>query len=247
MKPFSSAVGLVLAVACAPGEMGPVVDAGVSRDAAVVTRDAGAAGNDAGLMGLERDAGSSTANDAGRIAVDAGSVDAGVIITAWDGDAVSGGSAWAAPAGNPVVVQSAVARGGFALFWDVLPRSEPWSEWGWNWKSWQQPGTDVSAARIFSFAVRITGGNPPRDLVVSLRSATNQKYAHQPPAADGLRGINARTYDPLFADGQWHRIDVPMADMLSADNSSDFREVYEIFMGAGGSNYQLYLDDLRFQ
>lgn len=245
------------AVACAPGEVGPMGDAGTAFDAGLVVKvesgiDAGAA-QDAG-MSTPPDSGLTDSGvvdsgvvDSGVVAPDAGTPDAGMIRVAWNSDSVTGGAGWAAPAGNPIAVQSQIARSGSALFWDVLARAEPWSEWGWNWKAWQTPGTDVSTATMFSFALRLSGTTRPHDLVVSLRSAINQKYAHQPPSAGGLRGINVRTYDPDFADGAWHQIVVPMADMLSEDNAADFREVYEIFIGAGGSDYQLYLDELEFR
>ena len=216
------------AVACAPGEVGPKGDAGTAFDAGLVVAmdagvDAGAA-HDAG-RGTPPDSGLTDAGilDSGIVAPDTGTPDAGVIRIAWNGDSVTGGAGWAAPSGNPIAVQSQISNSGSALFWDVLARAEPWSEWGWNWKAWQTPGTDVSTATTFSFVLRLSGTNRPHDLVVSLRSAINQKYAHQPPSAGGLRGVNVRTYDPDFADGDWHVIVVPMADMLSEDNATDSR------------------------
>jgi hypothetical protein len=164
----------------------------------------------------------------------------------WDGDGVTGGAGWATPDTNPFTVQTTVAHQGAALFWNVIPQSSPWSEWGWNWKAWQTPGTDVSKATAFTFFLRLAGNRPPDDIVVTLRSSINQKYAHQPPKDGGLRGVSLRLYEPSFADGTWHRITIPMGDILSDDVAADFAQVYEVFMGAGGSDYQLYLDDIGF-
>src|SRR6185369_7772930 len=105
----------------------------------------------------------------------------GHLVLVWNGDDLAGGAGWAVPSTNPITRQSAEAVSGVALLWEDPSQSAPWSEWGWNWRAWQQPGTDVSAATAFGFALKITGDHPPDDVVVTLRSAINQKYAHQPP------------------------------------------------------------------
>jgi hypothetical protein len=164
----------------------------------------------------------------------------------WNGDAYDTGASWATPSSNAVSVQSAVARSGQALKWIVPAQSNPWSEWGWNWKSFQPPGTQVAGAIAYTFYMKLSGNHIPSDFVISLRSAITKKYAHQPPPTGGLRGVSLKEYAPTFADGAWHAVSVPMADMLSADSASDFSQIYEMYIGAAGSDYTLYLDDLAF-
>jgi hypothetical protein len=165
---------------------------------------------------------------------------------AWDGDAVAGGAGWSTPSSNPVTVQSTEAHAGNAVSWQVIPQSVPWSEWGWNWKAWQKPGTTITGKTTFTFYVKIAGNQPPDDVVVSLRSSIDDKYAHQPPAPGGLRGVSLKKYAPSFAGGSWQLVSIPLSDLFEGESAADFQEVYEIFLGAAGSDYQLYLDELAF-
>ncbi len=167
-------------------------------------------------------------------------------LVAWDGDAVAGGAGWSTPSSNPVTVQSTEAHAGSAVSWQVVPQSVPWSEWGWNWKAWQKPGTTITGKTTFTFYLKIAGNQPPGDLVVSLRSSISDKYAHQPPAPGGLRGVSVKKYAPAFAGGSWQLVSIPLADLLEGESTVDFQEVYEIFLGAAGSDYQLFLDELAF-
>lgn len=247
-------VGLIAILAGCSGTAVGLADAGPSPDAGTPDAgvpDSGAQPGDAGVdAGSPVDGGNpgdgGLPNDGGVIR-DAGIEDAGTLIVAWNGESVSGGAGWSAPNTNGVTVQSGVAHEGQAVFWDVVDTSVPWNEWGWNWKAWQKPGTDISGATTFAFYLKLTGSHPPGDMTVSLRSAITDKYAHQPPPPGGLRGVSLALYTPDFADGQWHRVQIPLADILSGEVAADFAQVYEIFMGAAASDYQLYVDDLEFR
>ena len=172
--------------------------------------------------------------------------DIGKVTVVWDGDTVNKGSGWATPKTNPIKTQSEIAHKGNALLWTVPAANGPWSEWGWNWTSWQKPGTDVSKATAFTFYMKLDGANPPKDMTFSLRSSITNKYTHQPPGPDGIRGVNVKKYDPGFNDGKWHLITIPMADFLRGENPADFARVFEVFIGAAGADYTLAIDDIGF-
>ena len=263
IRPVPSAGRVMLAVAllagaaaCSPVQDDPPANAGGVPGPAQGGPGAGAGGGEHDGGWIPSDGGASdqatTPPSDASAGVDAGA-DAGdaalprKVTTVWNGDSVTGGAGWATPSTNPISIESSVAHVGAALLWDVVPQSVPWSEWGYNWKGFQKPGTPASSAVAFTFYVKLAGNHPPSDIVVSLRSAIDDKYAHQPPAAAGLRGVSLAKYAPSFADGAWHRVSLPMADVLAGENAAEFAEIFEVFMGAAGSDYRLYLDDLAFE
>ena len=237
-------VGIALAVSCSSSpDPASATTASASSSgaggAAASRSSSGEGGASAASTGASTAAaGSSTAGTGGGAPIDQ--------LVAWDGDAVAGGAGWSTPSSNPVMVQSTEAHAGNAVSWLVIPQSVPWSEWGWNWKAWQKPGTSLTGKTTFTFYLKITGNQPPGDMVVSLRSSISDKYAHQPPAPGGLRGVSVKKYAPAFAAGSWQLVSIPLADLFEGESAADFEEVYEIFLGAGGSDYQLYLDELAF-
>jgi hypothetical protein len=54
-----------------------------------------------------------------------------------------------------------------------------------------------------------------------------------------------------FADGQWHRVVVPVADLLYGDGSQfDPKTAWELRVGAWSAtarDYNIYVDDIAFE
>jgi hypothetical protein len=167
------------------------------------------------------------------------------MVIAWDGDRHAGGMGWSTPGSNPVSLEHDPAVSGAVICWDLRKPTTPWwSEWGWNWTGWRQPGTDTTGARQFRFRIRIEGATQPGDLQVSLRSARTARYAAPP----GVRGVSLRKYEPDCWDGRWHLVRIPMDAILAGDqHRQDFDQIYEVYMGGGGSGYRLFLTDLAFE
>jgi hypothetical protein len=168
-----------------------------------------------------------------------------VLSLIWNGDDKNEGASWATPNTNPVVKENDGKS--MVLHWQVPAQANFWSEWGYNWKFWQKPGTAAKDAKYFRLSLRLTGPTPPSDMVISLRSALTAKYAQQPPKDGGLRGVSLKKYEPSFADGAWHDVKIPVADFLVGEDKDEFAEIYEIFIGAAGSNYDFFLDNLSFE
>ena len=124
-----------------------------------------------------------------------------------------------------------------------------WAGFGWNFTSWYAPGAvDIRGRRSLKFNLQIQADSPPAApeldaLQVALRCAKS-KTCNQ-----GLKGL--KQYEPKAADGQWHEITIPLADMKSAEGAEwDAASVWELTLGCWAptpKKFVVHLDDIRFE
>jgi hypothetical protein len=172
----------------------------------------------------------------------------------WDGDKAGGGKGWSNCDKVDEHCKASIAKvAGVGVNASAGLRFHAegpgWLGIGWNWFGWwpATAGTDVSAYGNLTFQIRVEGKTPdqapnPDSVTVSL----------------GCSSVKATTADVLvhkymsdFADGQWHRVVVPIADMRQGAGAQwDPKTTWEFRVGAWSDSprdYNIYVDDIAFE
>jgi hypothetical protein len=171
----------------------------------------------------------------------------------WDGDKAGGGKGWSNCDKLDQKCKASIAKvAGVGVNstagLDFHAEGPGWLGIGWNWFGWwpETAATDVSAYSNLTFQIRVEGKSPdlapnPDSVTVSL--ACNAKTT----TADVL----VHKYMSDFADGQWHRVVVPIADMRQGTGAQfDPKTTWEFRMGAWSDtprDYNIYVDDIAFE
>lgn len=165
------------------------------------------------------------------IAADAPANDALVIF----GKGKTDGKEWVMPQKhvNSLKVEDASGKDSApALHWHG--EGGEWMGANWNWCGWwpTDGGDDVSAKKNFHFWIKAkVNVETPFNFTVALVSSN----AANPDKAGRTGDVNLADYDAKWADGQWHEITIPLADLLKggkADNKFDPAKAWEIDMGS---------------
>lgn len=124
-----------------------------------------------------------------------------------------------------------------------------WIGMGWNWFGWwpQNAGTDISAYKTLTFRMRVEAKNAdeapdPGSLNVSIKCSSNPEKGQSNAVS-----LVKYTKENLI-DGQWHAIELPVADMKKAE--FDQKTAWEFVFSTWSPtprNFTVYLDDIRFQ
>jgi hypothetical protein len=183
-----------------------------------------------------------------------GSAASGDRLLVWDGDKSGGGKGWSncdKPDQKCKASIAKVAAVGVNSTAALKFHAEGpgWLGIGWNWFGWwpETAGTDVSAYSNLTFQMRVEGKSPdltpnPDSVTVSLACS-----AVKTTSADVL----VHKYNPDFADGQWHKVVVPIADMRQGTGAQfDPKTTWEFRVGAWSDtarDYNIYVDDIAFE
>jgi hypothetical protein len=117
---------------------------------------------------------------------------------------------------------------------------------GWNWFGWfpETAGTDVSPYGSLTFQIRVVGKSPSSGpdaaaLTAFLRCSHDKKESASVPI---------RSYSPQFADGRWHRVVIPLADLIQSKGAAfDATTAWELDFGhwsAAPRDFDVYVDDI---
>lgn len=168
----------------------------------------------------------------------------------WDGEAAAVGVGWvspqpptADPGSHAIAAVPGRGFGGTAgVVWDVAI-GEAWVEAGWRWVEWWPPDAarDLTGAATLRFRFRVEGA-PPGDFAVRLDSGPEIHKSH---------AVSLKAYAPAFADGAWHDVAIPMADLTApADSVFEPAKAIELFLGAWnppGGRFAVAVDDVAVE
>jgi hypothetical protein len=127
--------------------------------------------------------------------------------------------------------------------------SKGWTGFGWNFTSWYAGGAaDVTGRKKLKVMLKITAESAEfapevGALQIGLRCAKTKQCNR------GLGGL--MKYDPKVADGEWHDISIPLADMKPEKGSIwDPESVWELTLSQWAptpKKFVLVVDDIRFE
>ncbi|MBV9948935.1 MAG: hypothetical protein JOZ69_18950 [Myxococcales bacterium] len=172
----------------------------------------------------------------------------------WDGEKAGSGQGWAS-CNKKGECQSVLAKtggagvnGSTALKWHGA--GPDWMGAGWNWMAWYPPGsgTDLSAYPSLTFQVRFEAKSPDLapdgdSLAFGLTCSAGQKCT--------TARVPLRKYVAEYADGQWHKVVIPMDDLMTGEGTGfDKKKVWEFdFSEWSGAprDFTVYVDDIAFE
>jgi len=177
----------------------------------------------------------------------------GIVI--WDGDRYGlRASGWTAPKNDPkalTVLADVGVDHSRGLVWRA--DGKDWIGFGWNWFSWfpENAGTNIAGFRWFVFTLRVVAASAaecpsPSSLSVALSSSRGT----------GKRLTRSVPLEPWGAahlcDGEWHRMRVPLDELLNEAESQGFDQTkaWEFLMGQWSADrrlFTLYIDDVGFE
>ena len=166
-------------------------------------------------------------------------------VVVWDGDQI-GDSAkgWASAASGKaeITLQDKVVRTAGKKTVAFRGQGKEYIGGGWNWFGWfpEDDGTDIAGFKDLQFWAKLDGAVKPTILNVSLISSDKAKKAGD--------ACSLAKYCPELADGKWHQITIPIAD-LDAKGSLNRGKVWETMIGTWSpepASFTLYLDEIAF-
>ena len=171
-------------------------------------------------------------------------------VVIWDGDKVGAGQGWADCDKKPgcksavAKVSGAGVNGGAGL--KFHGEGPGWLGMGWNWFGWypETAGTDISRYTNLTFQIRVESKSP--DSAIDAASVTTALGCSKGKKTSADAAIQKYTAD--FADGQWHKVAIPIADLTSGPGAAfDPGTAWEFRVSewsATPRDFTIYLDDI---
>ncbi len=175
-------------------------------------------------------------------------------LVVWNGDDISPtAKEWAScdtkPCTTTLVPAPKIGKGGSIGLEFKAQAKAGYVGFGWNWTSWYAGGaTNITGRKKLKFSIQITAASP-----------------EVMPAGDGIRvrlgcakvekcgkviGSLAK-YDPKVTDGQWHDIEIPLADFKTEDKDQwDDGSAWEFQIHNWAPvprDFVAHIDDIRFE
>jgi len=186
----------------------------------------------------------------------AAAVPSGFHLLIWNGDkgGVGGtGKSWADCDKKPncnvtLEVKPGVGRNG-TICLKYSAKGPAWNGGGWNWFGWwpETAGTDISPYGNLVFWIRVEPKSPelapdPGSINALLGCSRGKKNS---------ANLKVETYAKDFADGQWHKVVVPLGDLTKGDGAEfDLQTAWEFRIVSWGSaprDFSIYLDDIEVE
>lgn len=167
-------------------------------------------------------------------------------LVVWDGEDAAKGKAWANPEGAVTLAPQGevVHAGKGALRLNV--KGKGWAGAGWNWRAWwpKDAGDDLAGFTNLTFWVKVGEGTPKG---TSLKVALGCSGEGAKPTGQ----VEVAKYCPAFADGEWHEVVVPLADLYAAAKEQGFnpKKAWQIDFAIwrqDESTVDVYVDDIAF-
>ncbi len=171
-------------------------------------------------------------------------------LSIWDGDKVGSGQGWAdcdkKPGCKSTVVKASGAgmKGSAGL--KFHGEGPGWLGMGWNWFGWypETAGTDISRYANLTFQIRVESKSPETAVDPAAVTALLGCSKGKKSSADAA----VQKYTADFADGQWHKVAIPIADLLSGAGSVfDPGTAWEFRLSAWSATpreFTIYVDDI---
>jgi len=167
----------------------------------------------------------------------------------WDGESIAKGSGWVTSNGVcKVIAQTAVVHSGksavqFTFISNKVASEADWIGAGWNWVNWQVGpyGTDITAMKYFSFWLKVEG------LAAEMRF---NLLCNGAPALDmpnhHTEKVIVSKYCPQWKDGKWHKVIVPLKDLIQPVGFDAIHVAEMQFFNTGNGDGSFFIDDIAF-
>jgi hypothetical protein len=167
-------------------------------------------------------------------------------IVVWNGETAAIGSGWSNPSNTCTIktqtaeAYSAPAAVEFSFKGDG---KSGWLGCGWDWVAFQvgEYGTDITSMKNFTFWLKVKGTSSEMsfNLLCNGAPALDQPQHH-------TEKVVVSKYCPNWNNGEWHKIIVPLKDLIQPEGF-DARHVAEMqFFNTGAGDGSFYIDDLAF-
>jgi hypothetical protein len=122
-----------------------------------------------------------------------------------------------------------------------------WIGAGWNWFGWYRStaGNDLSPYENLTFQIRVDAPSPaaspdPAAVTIALGCSRERRTSAR---------VSVEAYDLGFADGAWHRIRIPMADLTRGPQGVgfDLGTVWELQVSTSSASprsFDIYVDQI---
>jgi hypothetical protein len=175
-------------------------------------------------------------------------------VLVWDGEGTgSQAKGWAscqdkAPCSATLEAKAGVGKDGSHGL-EFKAKGPEWMGFGWNWFGWYPPtaGTDISKHKSLSLWIKISGepGKKPEPHTVKVTLNGSSKGGK-----DETEAVALNEYEPSVADGEWHKVVVPLDPMLRGKGEGfDTFKTWSITIGAwnqGEREYVIFVDEIEF-
>jgi hypothetical protein len=171
----------------------------------------------------------------------------------WDGDKTGAGQAWASCNKKPECKVSFSKAAGAGIDGTVGLKfhgeGPDWIGGGWNWFGWypETAGTDISPYRNLTFQIRVEAKSAdaapePSSVAVILGCSKGTKNSADAPV---------QRYAADFANGQWHKVSIPIADLTSGTGAAfDPKTAWEFRVATWSGpprDFNIYVDDIAVE
>jgi len=178
----------------------------------------------------------------GAISVQAQSVKQVIV---WDGEHASKGTGWTNPKTctiGPQTIESH-SRDTALEFKFKGGSNEGWPGAGWNWCAFQTGpyGTDITGFKYFSFWMKTRGkiADPQVNLLC------NGKVFDMPE--HHTEKVSLLHYCPQLFDGEWHKVSIPLADLVQPKGFDPLHVGELQIFNAGEGDGSFFIDDIGFE
>jgi hypothetical protein len=172
----------------------------------------------------------------------------------WNGDSENPKSeTWSSCDSQPCVAKSAAADNAGAdgsrgiEFHVETPKG--WAGFGFNWTSYYAPGAaDVTGRKYLELKLQIEAASP-EDAPEAGALQVMVRCAKVKECNKAMSGV--AKYEPAAADGKWHSIKIPLADMKSDKGAEwDAGSAWELVVSQWAptpKKFVLRVDDITFE
>lgn len=180
---------------------------------------------------------------------------AGKLVT-WDGEKKASGKGWAScskkgECETSVELDPKGGRQGAGL--KFTASGPDWMGFGWNWYGWypENAGDNITSYENLSFWIRVeakdkASGPDPNSVMAWLSCSCKDKKEDERSTAQ----VKVADYAKDFADGSWHEVVIPLADLFKDKGQSfDKATTWEFDLGTWSDakrEFTVYVDEIGF-
>jgi hypothetical protein len=163
----------------------------------------------------------------------------------WDGEQASKGTGWTNPKTCTMEPQTNEFHSGHtALEFKFKGGSnDSWPGAGWNWCAFQTGpyGTDITAFKYLTFWMKTRGKitDPQVNLLC------NGKVFDMPE--HHTEKVSVLHYCPQLSDGDWHKVSIPLADLVQPKGFDPLHVGELQIFNAGEGDGSFFFDDISFE
>jgi hypothetical protein len=173
----------------------------------------------------------------------------------WDGDKVGSGQSWADCAKKDLKCKSILSKvggagvnGGAGLKWHA--EGPDWLGAGWNLFGWypQHAGIDITPYANLTFQMKVEVKSP--DLAPDA-DAIGVRLVCSDGKNCGTATVPVHRYVADYADGQWHKVVIPIADLVAGEGADfDKKSMWEFGLtqwSGTARDFTVYVDDIAVE